>query len=161
MALGSTQPLTEMCTVKGKGGLRVRLTTLPPSCATAMKSGNLNFLEPSGPLQACNGTTLIFFFLRVPFPPRRDWKHPVFLPGSQKQFLFEHKFTNVTDDLHDSPVNAMLSVDVHYCRILSNEHQSDFTFLTEEFFLLFTLVPTHCEKFSTYGVHASHCTETF
>jgi len=23
-----------------------------------MKSGNLNFLEPSGPLQACNGTVL-------------------------------------------------------------------------------------------------------
>ena len=31
----------------------VRLTTLPPSCAVVMKSGNLNFLEPSGPLQAC------------------------------------------------------------------------------------------------------------
>ena len=30
--------------------------TLPPSCAVVMKSGNLNFLEPSGPLQACNGT---------------------------------------------------------------------------------------------------------
>ena len=29
---------------------------LPPSCAVVMKSGNLNFLEPSGPLQACNGT---------------------------------------------------------------------------------------------------------
>jgi len=27
-----------------------------------MKSGNLNFLEPSGPLQACNRTTLPFFF---------------------------------------------------------------------------------------------------
>ena len=26
-----------------------------------MKSGNLNFLEPSGPLQACNGTALPFF----------------------------------------------------------------------------------------------------
>ena len=24
-----------------------------------MKSGNLNFLEPSGPLQACNGTDLL------------------------------------------------------------------------------------------------------
>jgi len=24
--------------------------------AVVMKSGNLNFLEPSGPLQACNGT---------------------------------------------------------------------------------------------------------
>ena len=36
----------------------VRLTTLPLSCAVVMKSGNLNFLEPSGPLQACNGTAL-------------------------------------------------------------------------------------------------------
>ena len=40
----------------GKGGRCVRLTTLP--CAVVMKSGNLNFLEPSGPLQACNGTAL-------------------------------------------------------------------------------------------------------
>ena len=24
-------------------------------CAVVMKYGNLNFLEPSGPLQACNG----------------------------------------------------------------------------------------------------------
>ena len=27
-----------------------------------MKSGNLNFLEPSGPLQACNGAALTFTF---------------------------------------------------------------------------------------------------
>ena len=31
---------------------------LPPSCAFVTKSGNLNFLEPSGPLLACNGTAL-------------------------------------------------------------------------------------------------------
>ena len=37
------------------------LTTLPPPCAVAMKSGNLKFLEPSGPLQACNGTALPFY----------------------------------------------------------------------------------------------------
>ena len=42
----------------GKGGRCVRLTTLLPSCAVVMKSGNLNFQEPSGPLQACNGTAL-------------------------------------------------------------------------------------------------------
>ena len=42
----------------GKGGRCVRLTTLPPSCAVVMKSENLNSLEPSGPLQACNGTDL-------------------------------------------------------------------------------------------------------
>jgi hypothetical protein len=61
MALGSTQPLTEIstrCISWGKGGLCVRLTTLPPSCAVVMKSGNLDFLEPSGSLQACNGTAL-------------------------------------------------------------------------------------------------------
>jgi len=61
MALGSTQPLTEMSTRSiscDKGGRCVGLTTLPPSCAVVMKSGNLNFLEPSGPLQACNGTAL-------------------------------------------------------------------------------------------------------
>ena len=63
MALGSTQPLTEMSSILGvfpggKGGRCVRLTTLPPSCAVVMKSGNLNFLELSGPLQDCNGTVL-------------------------------------------------------------------------------------------------------
>jgi len=31
---------------------------LPPSCAVITKSGNLNFLETSGPLQAFNGTDL-------------------------------------------------------------------------------------------------------
>jgi hypothetical protein len=40
----------------GKGCRCLRLTTLPPSSAVVMKSGNFNFLEPSGPLQACNGT---------------------------------------------------------------------------------------------------------
>ena len=66
MAMESTQPLTEIIPGAfpgGKGGRYVRLTTLPPSCAVVTKSGNLNFLEPSGPLQACNGTALPFFFL--------------------------------------------------------------------------------------------------
>jgi len=44
----------------GKDGRCVRLTILPQSCSVVMKSGNLNFLETSGPLQACNGTTLPF-----------------------------------------------------------------------------------------------------
>ena len=69
MAMGSTQPLTEMCTRSiswGKGGRCVRLTTLPPSCAVVMKSGNLNFLEPSGPPQACNGTDLHVAYSRKP-----------------------------------------------------------------------------------------------
>ena len=66
VALGSTQPLAEMstrCISWGKGGLCIRLTTLPTSCATVMKSGNLKFLEPSGPLQAFNGTA--FFTMKT------------------------------------------------------------------------------------------------
>jgi len=74
MALRSTQPLTEMstmCVPWGKGGRCVKLTTLPPSCAVVMKSGYLNFLEPSGPLQACNGTVL-----PLPQPPGTLWATP-------------------------------------------------------------------------------------
>ena len=53
----------------GKGGRCVRLTILPPSCTAVMKSGNFNFLEPSGPLQACNGTALPLPYLDVQFSP--------------------------------------------------------------------------------------------
>jgi len=47
-----------------KGGRCVRLTTLPPSCTFVTKFGNLNFLEPSGPVQASNGTAFTFFCTR-------------------------------------------------------------------------------------------------
>ena len=49
--------------LEGKGDRCVRLTNLPPSCAVVMKSGNLNFLEHSGPLRACNGTALPYLYL--------------------------------------------------------------------------------------------------
>ena len=74
---GSTQPLTEMSTGSiywGKGGRCVRLTTYHHPVPLSRKSWNLNFLEPSGPVQACNGTAVplpyfIFkrFSLLLPF----------------------------------------------------------------------------------------------
>ena len=36
----------------------LRADNVAPSCAVVTKSGDINFLEPSGPLQACNGTDL-------------------------------------------------------------------------------------------------------
>jgi len=66
MALGSTQPVEEMITRSiywGKVDRCVILTTLPPSCAVVMKSENLYILEPSGPLQACNGAALSFYII--------------------------------------------------------------------------------------------------
>ena len=73
----------------GKGGRCVRLTTLPPSCAVVMKSVNLNFLEPSGPLQACNWncftiwwptfatlTAVSFYCLHNVSTLHKSWKAP-------------------------------------------------------------------------------------
>jgi len=62
MALGLTQPLTEMTTRNISWGVKrgrcVGLTTLPLSCAECLKSESLNLLEHSGCVQACNGIAL-------------------------------------------------------------------------------------------------------
>jgi len=62
MALGLTQPLTEMSTRNiswgGKGDRCVGMTTLPPSCADCLEIWVPHLLEPSGPVQACNGIAL-------------------------------------------------------------------------------------------------------
>jgi len=43
----------------GKDSRCVGLTTLPIHVPTVLKSGSLNFLEPFGPVQACNGIVLL------------------------------------------------------------------------------------------------------
>ena len=66
MALRSTQPLTRMSTRSISWGQRrpVRkadnLTTILCRCHV---TGNLNVLEPSGPLQTCNGTALPLIYI--------------------------------------------------------------------------------------------------
>jgi hypothetical protein len=68
MALGSTQPLTEMSTRNVSWGQRrpvLRADNL--HVPNVLKSGSLNLLEPSGPVQACNGISLplpLYFILR-------------------------------------------------------------------------------------------------
>jgi hypothetical protein len=55
MALGLTQPLTEMGTRNislGKGGRCVVITTLPPLCADCLKIWDP---QPPGKLRACQG----------------------------------------------------------------------------------------------------------
>jgi len=38
---------------------------LPPSCAVVTKSGNLNFLEHFGPVQACIVTAFFYYKTRI------------------------------------------------------------------------------------------------
>jgi hypothetical protein len=65
MALGSTQPLTEISTrdiswgIKAAGAYGWQPYHL--HVPIFLKSGSLNLLEPSGPVQACNVTALHFF----------------------------------------------------------------------------------------------------
>ena len=49
-----------------KGGRCVRLTTYHLHVPIVKKSGGLNLLEPCGPVQACNGTSL-------PLPSTTNW----------------------------------------------------------------------------------------
>jgi hypothetical protein len=81
VALGLTQPLTEMSTRDiswgGKGGRCVGLTTLPPLHTIVLKSVTLNLMEHSGLLQACNG-------ISVPLPFTVYTVHP---GGGQKKDL--------------------------------------------------------------------------
>ena len=56
-----------------------------------MKSGNLNFPEPSGPLQACNGTAL-----PLPLPL---WFYSVVLLCGVNLVLFLYRFPVVSRDV--------------------------------------------------------------
>jgi len=64
MALKSTQPLTEMSTRDISWGVMAAIAyswqTYHLHVATVLKSGSLNLLEPSGPVQACVEIALPF-----------------------------------------------------------------------------------------------------
>jgi len=69
---------------------------LPPSCAVVKKSGNLNFLESSGPVQACNGTDLP-------------------LPFKTNANLRKHSLNSTTTKhIHDITKSSRVSIQV-YC----------------------------------------------
>jgi hypothetical protein len=65
--LGLTQPPVKMSTrnIPGaKGGRCVRLTTHHLHVPIILKSGSLNLLEISGPVQACNGIALPLLWIK-------------------------------------------------------------------------------------------------
>jgi len=83
-----------------------------------MKSGNLNFLEPSGPLQACNGTALPLFnciLWQTPTVFRKTRRAILLWICEHKYFSFRYENKNFTGSsrlwflfIHDWSVFAVL-----------------------------------------------------
>jgi len=61
-----------------------------------MKSGNLNFLEPSGPLQACNGTDL----LCINYKNMRGLNNTEFANSQQAKAVYKYKNKNKNKKLY-------------------------------------------------------------
>jgi len=81
-----------------------------------MKSGNLNFLEPSGPLQACNGADLpLYRFFKISDSPfsvqyaklmSSQYKLPDFLLFHTINQKMHNYFTNYHTPLHVSTLSC-------------------------------------------------------
>ena len=77
MVLRSTQPLTEMSTRNISRGLRRPVHRADFHVPIVLKSGSLNLLEPSGPLQACSGIAFTVKMTTLPCLETSATRYPV------------------------------------------------------------------------------------
>ena len=68
---------------------------LPPYHAVVMKSGSLNFLEPSGPAQACYGRTLPFICFGVEIN-QHEARYSHYKAGQKAKSIIMFLFCGIT-----------------------------------------------------------------
>jgi len=150
-----------------KGGRCVRLTTLPPSCVVVTKSGSLNFLEPSGPVQACNGIALPFTFLpnnasrwQMGFNSAFKGLILVVLTGREREEVCIQKWPFLGDSLWAEPLRNARK----FCGYASPPPPPTITFGSIPFknmvhhFRLFSDIQYCRSKFLTV-IKTTHCTK--
>ena len=107
----------------GKGGRCLRLTTLQPPCAVLMKSENLKFLEPSGPIQGSNGAALPLLLPSCALFLCLRWHEAVFCPVAFKCLLIlnlpHQLFIDHSRDHTDDVVESSFLADLLSCPISS------------------------------------------
>ena len=83
---------------------------LPPSCAVFTKSGNLNFLEPSGPVQACNGTGLPLPFIKELYLNGNTWFF-----ATCKVIILSSKYVYFVNHINCYSECEVISTRLKYC----------------------------------------------
>ena len=118
MALGSTQPLTEMSTrniywdVKAAGAWGWQPYHL--HWLTVLTPGSFNLLEPSGPVQACNGIAFTDTIYTVRGRTKRLWATQFW--GRRFDFHLRHRhrpiyFYSKTNKIHN--FSSLLNITLH------------------------------------------------
>ena len=92
---------------------------LPLSCAVVTKYGNLNFLEPSGPVQACNG---------IPLPLPTGRRIRILLLIVNKKFPHEISVLRLSSltALYAINPETFTSLNTHHSKIVPTIVQSDY-----------------------------------
>jgi hypothetical protein len=103
----------------GKCGVCVRLKNLPPPFAVVKKSGNLKFLEPSGSLQTCNGTALLFNADTVISAPDDEWsyhsKHVEQFTNINKMYIVESCLIIIDGDRNIPKTTITVHLIIRHC----------------------------------------------
>jgi hypothetical protein len=95
-----------------------------------MKSGNLNFLEPSEPLQACNGIALPFTFLTLNIYLVPSWviRFRISVQTNNIKLSFIHVANSNTSKHTTSPIEGGVNAQFIVRSILNNVWQNPMYF---------------------------------